>query len=71
MNFLGFSRDVVIGEVIWRYRVFDVDGICVLGILVYFVILCGVRKIFGFRCLKFDECNFKINLILILILIVC
>ena len=61
VNFPGPSRDAATGEVIWRHRALDADGICAPGISVYFVILCGVWKISGFGCSKHDERNPMIN----------
>lgn len=71
VNFSGPSRDAATGEVIWRHRALDADGICAPGISVYFVILCGVWKISGFGCSKYDERNPKINPTWILIPIAC
>ena len=71
VNFSGPSRDAATGEVIWRHRALDADGICAPGISVYFVVLCGVWKISGVRRSKSDERNPKINPTWILIPIAC
>lgn len=61
VKFSGPSRDAATGEVIWRHRALDADGICAPGISVYFVILCGVWKISGSRWSKSDKRNSMIN----------